>query len=74
VAVLKPRRGRNFGTALVQAVITDIKRADAGFKTLRLEAQDYTIPFYAKMGFIVVSEGFLDANIPHHAMERPVAI
>jgi predicted GNAT family N-acyltransferase len=72
VAVLKPWRGRDLGTALVQAVIADIKDADAGCNTLRLEAQDYTIPFYAKMGFIVVSEGFLDANIPHHAMERPV--
>lgn len=72
VAVLKPWRGQNLGTALVRAVIADIKSTDAGFHTLRLEAQDDTIPFYAKLGFIVVSEGFLDANIPHHAMEKPV--
>jgi predicted GNAT family N-acyltransferase len=71
VAVLKPWRGRNLGAALVEAVISDIKSAATGLETLRLEAQDYTIPFYEKLGFAVVSEGFLDANIPHHAMERP---
>jgi predicted GNAT family N-acyltransferase len=72
VAVLKPWRGRNLGTALVEAIISDIKSAATGLETLRLEAQDHTIPFYEKLGFAVVSEGFLDANIPHHAMERPV--
>jgi len=72
VALLKAWRGRNLGTALVEAVIADIKNAGPGLETLRLEAQDYTIPFYRKMGFMVVGEGFLDANIPHHAMERPV--
>jgi predicted GNAT family N-acyltransferase len=72
VAVLKPWRGRNLGAALVEAVISDIRAAATGFETLRLAAQDYTIPFYEKLGFAVVCEGFLDANIPHHAMERPV--
>jgi predicted GNAT family N-acyltransferase len=70
VAVLKPWRGRNLGAALVEAVTSDIKSAGGGFETLRLEAQDYTIPFYQKIGFSVVSERFMDANIPHHAMER----
>ena len=72
VALLKGWRGRNLGTRLVEAVISDIESASPGFKTLRLEAQDYTIPFYQKMGFAVVGEMFMDANIPHHAMERPV--
>jgi predicted GNAT family N-acyltransferase len=72
VALLKAWRGRNLGTALVEAVISDIKSASPGFKTLRLEAQDYTIPFYEKMGFAVVGEGFLEANIAHHTMERPI--
>ena len=70
VALLKPWRGRKLGAALVEAVISDIESAGPGFNTLRLEAQDYSIPFYEKIGFAVVSEGFLDANIPHHAMER----
>src|SRR6476619_5912335 len=64
VAVLKAWRGQNLGTALMDAVISDIKSADPNFKTLRIEAQDYTIPFYEKMGFTVVGDGFLEANTP----------
>ena len=70
VAVLKAWRGRNLGTALIQAVISDIRHAAPELKTLRLEAQDHAIAFYDRMGFAVVGEGFLEAGIPHHAMER----
>jgi predicted GNAT family N-acyltransferase len=70
VAVLKAWRGRKLGTALMEAVISDIKHAAPELKTLRLEAQNHAIPFYHKMGFAVVGEGFLEAGIPHHAMER----
>jgi predicted GNAT family N-acyltransferase len=70
VAVLRAWRGRNLGTALMDAVISDIRSADPDLKILRLEAQDTAIPFYEKMGFAVVGGGFLEAGIPHHAMER----
>jgi predicted GNAT family N-acyltransferase len=70
MAVLKAWRGRKLGTALMHAVISDIKSTGHDFKTLRIEAQDYAIPFYEKMGFAVVGDGFLEANIPHHAMEK----
>jgi predicted GNAT family N-acyltransferase len=70
VAVLKAWRCRNLGTALVDAVISDIRSAGPDLKTLRLEAQDTAIPFYEKLGFAVVGDGFLEAGIPHHAMER----
>ena len=73
VALLRAWRGRKLGRAPVEAVISDIKSAGPELKTLRLEAQDYTIPFYERIGFAVVGEGYLDANIPHHAMERPTA-
>ena len=48
------------------------QKRDSNFKILRIEAQDYTIPFYEKMGSTVVGDGFLEANIPHHAMEKCV--
>jgi predicted GNAT family N-acyltransferase len=70
VAVLRAWRGRNLGTALMDAVISDIRSTGPELKTLRLEAQDFAIPFYEKMGFAVVGDGFLQAGIPHHAMER----
>jgi len=43
----RARRGRNLGTALMDdTVISDIESAVCNFKTLRIQAQDYTIPFY----------------------------
>ena len=58
----------------MRAVMDDAVRTVSDCKTLRLEAQDYAIPFYEKLGFTVVGEGFLDANIPHHAMEKTVVV
>jgi predicted GNAT family N-acyltransferase len=70
VAVLKAWRGKNLGVALMDAVISDIGSAGPDLKTLRLEAQDSAIPFYKKIGFAIVGNGFLQAGIPHHAMEK----
>ena len=70
VAVLKAWRGKNLGVALMDAVISDIGSAGPDLKTLLLEAQDSAIPFYEKIGFAVVGGGFLQAGIPHHAMEK----
>jgi predicted GNAT family N-acyltransferase len=72
VAVLKAWRGSKLGTTLMEAVMADIKNTAPDLKILRLEAQDHAIAFYDKMGFAVVGEGFLEAGIPHHAMERSV--
>ena len=36
----------------------------------RLDSQEYAVPFYQKLGFHVVGEPFLDANIIHYAMEK----
>ena len=41
-------------------------------KKLYLEAQCYAIGYYAKEGFEVVSEEFLEDGIPHVKMERTV--
>jgi predicted GNAT family N-acyltransferase len=70
VAVLKEWRGRKLGNALMEAVISDIQQSAPELGILRLEAQDHAISFYVKLGFAVVGEGFLEAGIPHHAMER----
>ncbi len=39
-------------------------------KKIYLEAQQYAIGYYAKEGFEVVSEPFLEDGIPHVKMER----
>ena len=71
MALLKAWRGRNLGTALMEAVISDIRKNTApDLKTLRLDAQDHAVPIYEKIGFTVVGDGFLEAGIRHHAIER----
>jgi predicted GNAT family N-acyltransferase len=70
VAVLKPWRGKGVGLELLKAIIADIKTTSPECHTLRLGAQDYAIPFYERLGFQVVEDGFIEANIPHHWMEK----
>jgi len=70
VAVLDDCRGKGMGQALMLALIHDIKSVmGESCKTLRLGAQDYAIPFYERLGFSVVGDGFMEADIPHHWME-----
>ena len=49
-----------------------VKLASEHFKARRiyLEAQEYAIGYYAKEGFEVVSDVFLEDGIPHVKMER----
>ena len=35
----------------------------------KLGSQDQAIPFYERLGFNIVGEGFVDAGIPHHWMQ-----
>ena len=37
---------------------------------LTLGAQDTAQDFYKKLGYEVVGEGFLDAEMPHHRMDK----
>ena len=41
-------------------------------KKIYLEAQEYAIGYYAKEGFKVVSETFMEDGIPHVEMEKPI--
>ena len=39
-------------------------------KKIVLNAQTYAIPFYEKIGYVITSPEFMDADIPHRAMEK----
>lgn len=70
VAVHTSAQGKGVGAKLMQAVIADIAQYAPQCKTLMLGAQDYVIPFYERLGFTVIGDGYMDANIPHHNMTR----
>jgi predicted GNAT family N-acyltransferase len=70
-AVLKAFRGQQVGSALVQAVLNDI-RATAGTenKLLYMHAQLTAMPLYAKFGFQPVGDMFEECAIQHYKMQR----
>ncbi|HEY0007081.1 MAG TPA: GNAT family N-acetyltransferase [Tepidisphaeraceae bacterium] len=63
-------RGRGVGGAILEALIARAK-AD-GQTTVVLRAQRTAERFYAAHGFVAEGAPFLEANIPHIRMRRPV--
>ena len=70
ICVLKEARKTGAGKAIMIAIES---YADTqGLHKLKLNAQTHAIPFYAGLGYEVVSEEFLDAGIPHKTMMKEV--
>jgi predicted GNAT family N-acyltransferase len=68
-AVLEEYRSRKVGSALVQAVINDIRKdANSKGKKLYLHAQLTAMPLYSKFGFQPVGDMFEECNIKHYKM------
>lgn len=69
-AVLKEKRGKGVGQALVRAILDDIAiQPDVLGKKLYMHAQLDAMPLYAKFGFQQVGELFEECNILHYKME-----
>lgn len=67
--VVTHEHGKGLGGRLLhKGVEIAIEKLKA--KKIYLEAQEYAIGYYAKEGFEVVSEPFLEDGIPHVKMER----
>jgi predicted GNAT family N-acyltransferase len=66
VAVLKDYRGRKMG----KQIMIEIERfaIENNRTSLVLGAQDQAIKFYSALGYLINSEGYLDAGISHHDM------
>lgn len=70
VCVLQPYRGKKLGLLIMKTIEEYAK--EHGLKKLKLNAQSYATHFYEKLHYIVTSPEFLDAGIPHRAMERTI--
>ena len=71
MAVLKDWRGKGVGALLLQSLIERARqRGDA---SVRLNAQTYVTEFYRRFGFDVSGAEFMEAGIPHVAMQRDLA-
>lgn len=64
-------RGKGFGKQLVALAIENCQRL-YGKKPIKIGAQLYLKSFYESFGFIVKGDEYLEDDIPHVDMTRPV--
>lgn len=66
IAILKEYRGRGYGDLIVRVVL---RRAfEKGADTVYVDAQNYAVPFYEKIGFKVIGNEITDRGLPHIPM------
>lgn len=68
VAVAPDLQGTGVGRVMVAA--SEEKAREMQFQKITLHARDTAVPFYLKLGYHIVGEGFMEVGIPHHAMEK----
>ena len=68
VCVVSHYRGKRLGVLIMKTV--EQYAQEINFKKLKLNAQSYAVPFYEKLNYVVTSPEFMDAGIPHRAMEK----
>lgn len=67
MAILKDYRNRNIGKNMLKYILNIAKTKL--LTKIELSAQEHAIEFYNKQGFVVISERYLDAGIPHYDMQ-----
>ena len=70
VCVLSEHRGKHLGVLIMNELESHAQML--GWNKLKLNAQAYAIPFYEKLNYEVTSPEFIDAGIPHRAMEKTI--
>jgi predicted GNAT family N-acyltransferase len=71
MAVLKDWRDRGVGSALLQLLLEQARTR--GMPEVRLHAQAAATDFYAKHGFEIAGEEFMEAGIAHRPMRMAIA-
>ena len=71
VCVVKSLRGTGLGARLIETCLAELAKRPH-LTEVRLGAQCYAIPFYARFGFEVCSDEYMDGGIPHQDMIRPL--
>jgi predicted GNAT family N-acyltransferase len=66
MAVLAAWRGKGVGAAILEALMAEAKRR--GFRETYLHAQSHAKDFYARHGYAVEGDEYLEAGIPHIGM------
>ena len=67
MAVLKEYRNKGIGGTLIEKAVITAKLNQ--LSAINISAQCHAIDFYKKFGFEVISDIYLDADIPHRDMK-----
>jgi len=67
MAVLKAHRKHGVGSTMLKQLIEQARAQQLA--RVFVHAQITAMPFYAKHGFVAISDEFLDAGIPHKTMQ-----
>ncbi|MEH7484000.1 GNAT family N-acetyltransferase [Neobacillus drentensis] len=70
ICVLNKARKTGAGKTIMNAIENYALQKD--IHKLKLNAQTHAIPFYAGLGYKIVSEEFMDAGIPHKTMVKEI--
>jgi predicted GNAT family N-acyltransferase len=70
ICVLNKARKTGAGKTIMNAIENYALQKD--IHKLKLNAQTHAIPFYAGLGYEIVSEEFMDAGIPHKTMVKEI--
>ncbi|EPD52127.1 GNAT family N-acetyltransferase [Paenisporosarcina sp. FSL H8-0542] len=68
VCILPQYRGKHLGNLMMETMESYAR--EASLTTVKLNAQSYAVPFYEKLSYQITSPEFMDAGIPHRAMEK----
>lgn len=71
VCVLPNYRGLHLGKLIMKAL--EDHGSEKGFEKIVLNAQTHAIPFYESIGYVITSPEFMDADMPHRAMEKKLS-
>lgn len=70
VAVLARARGRGLGRAVMDALEDEARRQ--GLARVVLHAQMEALPFYQRLGYLAEGPVFLECDIRHRVMHKPL--
>ena len=71
VAVVPDLQGQGIGVAIVER--SETLSRQMGFRRMVLHARETAVPFYEKLGYSRIGEGFAEVTISHWAMEKKFA-
>lgn len=68
VAVDENHRGEEIGRQMV--LYSEEYSKNSGYTTILLNARKSAVGFYEKLGYEMISDGFLEISIPHYKMRK----